>query len=181
MLPWKEILPRRKINGDVVIEHLNTRQLWVWVVMCRAQTLTSLVERHNWFSNQSVEIPRRSIFVYFLSLSAKASLNLPPFEISCSWQPSQVRIPPSPTPFYCTEAGVLVRKLSHLTPLSSAHQAQWNQLWVRRLCTPAYRGLQVNDSRVRPNQNLVSYTLFGFSISLKLPPLYSYSRLSPNI
>jgi hypothetical protein len=69
-------LPRRKINGDVVIKHLNTRQLVVGVVACRAR-VESLVERHNWFSNQFVEIPRRSIIVCFSSLSAKAGLNLP--------------------------------------------------------------------------------------------------------
>ncbi len=38
------------------------------------------------------------------------------------------------------------------------HQALWNQLWVSQLCTPAYRGLRVHDSRLRPNQILVSYT-----------------------
>jgi hypothetical protein len=35
-----------------------------------------LVEGHNWFLNQFVEIPRRSIIVCFLPLSAKACLNL---------------------------------------------------------------------------------------------------------
>jgi hypothetical protein len=48
----------------------------------------SLVEGHNCFLNQFVEMPRRSIIVYFLSLSAKVDLNLSPFEISCSWPPS---------------------------------------------------------------------------------------------
>ncbi len=48
------------------------------------RSLESLVEGHNWFLNQFVEIPRRSIIVCFSSLSAKAVLNLPPFEISCS-------------------------------------------------------------------------------------------------
>ncbi len=45
-------------------------------------------------------------------------------------------------------------------------------------CTPAYRGLRVHDSRLRPNQTLVSYTLAGLaqisrlsSVSLKLQPL----------
>ncbi len=36
-------------------------------------------------------------------------------------------------------------------------------LWVSRLCTPAYRGLWVHDSRLRPNQTLVSYTLAGLA------------------
>ncbi len=35
------------------------------------------------------ELPRRSIIVCFLSLSVKAGLILPPFEISCSWPPPQ--------------------------------------------------------------------------------------------
>jgi hypothetical protein len=39
------------------------------------------MEGHNWFLSHFVEIPRRSIMVCFLSLSAKAGLNLPPFEI----------------------------------------------------------------------------------------------------
>jgi hypothetical protein len=50
-----------------------------------SQSLQSLMEGHNWFLNQFVEIPWRSIIVCFLSLSVKAGLNLPPFEISCSW------------------------------------------------------------------------------------------------
>jgi hypothetical protein len=39
------------------------------------------MEEPNWFLIQFVEIPLRSIIVCFLSISAKASLNLPPFEI----------------------------------------------------------------------------------------------------
>jgi hypothetical protein len=29
---------------------------------------------------------------------------------------------------------------------------------VSRLCTPAYRGLRVHNSQLRPNQTLVSYS-----------------------
>jgi hypothetical protein len=32
-----------------------------------------------------------------------------------------------------------------------------------RLCTPAYCGLRVHDSWLRPNQTLVSYTLAGLA------------------
>jgi hypothetical protein len=49
-----------------------------------ARSLESLVEGHNWFLNQFVEIPRRSVIVFFFALSAKAGLNLSPFEISCA-------------------------------------------------------------------------------------------------
>jgi hypothetical protein len=59
-----------------------------WLVLSRS--LESLVEGHKWFLNQFVEIPRRSIIVCFLSLSAKAGWNLSQFEISCSWQPPHV-------------------------------------------------------------------------------------------
>ncbi len=41
------------------------------------------------FLNQFDEIPRRSLIVCFLSLLPRAGLNLPPFEISCLWPPSQ--------------------------------------------------------------------------------------------
>jgi hypothetical protein len=41
------------------------------------------MEGQNKFLNQFVEILRRSIIVCFLSLSAKAGINLPPFETSC--------------------------------------------------------------------------------------------------
>jgi hypothetical protein len=58
----------------------------------RTPSLESLVEGQNWFLNQFVQIPRRSIIVCFLFLSKKAGLNLPPFEISCSWPPSPVSI-----------------------------------------------------------------------------------------
>ncbi len=44
----------------------------------------ALLEGYNWFLNQFVTIPRRSIIVCFLSLVAKAGLNHPPFEMSCS-------------------------------------------------------------------------------------------------
>jgi hypothetical protein len=52
--------------------------------MCTDRSLWS---DKNWFLNQFVEIPWRSIIVCYLSLSANAGLNLPPFEISCSWPP----------------------------------------------------------------------------------------------
>ncbi len=39
------------------------------------------------FLNKCHNQSRRSIIVCFLFLSAKAGLNLPPFEISCSWPP----------------------------------------------------------------------------------------------
>jgi hypothetical protein len=55
----------------------------------RARCLESLVQGFNGFLNQFGEIPRRSIIVCSLSLSAKASLNLSPFEISCSCPLSQ--------------------------------------------------------------------------------------------
>ncbi len=62
--------------------------------------LELLMEWHNLFLKQFVEIPRRSIIVCFLSLSANAGRNLPTFEISCSWPPSptavtQRRAPPT--------------------------------------------------------------------------------------
>jgi hypothetical protein len=41
--------------------------------------------------------------------------------------------------------------------------ALWHQLRFSRLCTLAYRGLRVLDSRLRLNQTLVSYTLAGLS------------------
>ncbi len=71
------------------------RSYFVAVFLCRvfyfsgARSLENLVEGHNWFLNQFVEIPRRSVIVCFLSLSAKAGLNLSSFEISCSWPPSR--------------------------------------------------------------------------------------------
>jgi hypothetical protein len=48
-------------------------------------SLENLIEGQNWFLNQFDEILQRYIILGFLSLSAKAGLNLPPFEISCSW------------------------------------------------------------------------------------------------
>jgi hypothetical protein len=49
------------------------------------RSLESLMEGHNWFYKQFVEILRVIyIIVYFLSLLTKAGLNLTPFEISCS-------------------------------------------------------------------------------------------------
>jgi hypothetical protein len=58
----------------------------------RARSLESLMEGHNWFLSQFVEIPRRSIVVCFLSLSAKAGLNLTLFEINSSCPTSQKKI-----------------------------------------------------------------------------------------
>ncbi len=56
------------------------------------------------------------------------------------------------------------------------HHALWHQLWVSRLCTPAYRGLRVHDSRLRLKPNLDQLYLSRLSsakpaklISLKLP------------
>jgi hypothetical protein len=46
--------------------------------------LENLMGEHNWLLNQFDEIPGRSIIACFVSLSAKAGLNLPAFEISCS-------------------------------------------------------------------------------------------------
>ncbi len=43
------------------------------IIPC-AHSLESLMEGHNWFLNQFVKIPRRSIIVYFSSLLAKACL-----------------------------------------------------------------------------------------------------------
>ncbi len=50
----------------------------------RAHSLESLIEGHNRFLNQFVKISQRSNIVCFFSLSAKAGLNLPPLEISCT-------------------------------------------------------------------------------------------------
>ena len=75
------------------------------------------------------------------------------------------------------DAGVLVRKWvskarsAKLSGLSVFHHALWNQLLVSPLWTPAYHGLRVPDSRLRPNQTLVSCTLAG---------LAKLSRLSSN-
>ncbi len=78
---------------------------------------------------------------------------------------------PFPAPAHITwspRGGSFSQKImSQLTSLSWAKRAitqvfptaLWNQLWVSRLCTPAYRGLRVHDSRLSPNQTLVSYTL----------------------
>jgi hypothetical protein len=44
--------------------------LWLYAYI-RAYSLEILMEGHNWFLNQFVEIPRRSIMVCFLSLTAK--------------------------------------------------------------------------------------------------------------
>ncbi len=86
--------------------------------------------------------------------------------------------------FVNTETGVLVGKLRQLTLLSKAKRANprglyslWNQQWVSRLCTTAYNGLWVHDSRLRPNQTLVSSTIF--SISIKLPPQICGGRANP--
>ncbi len=54
------------------------------------RSLESLMEEQNWFLNHFDEIPRRSII--FLFLSPKADLNLPPFEISCSWPLSRRKL-----------------------------------------------------------------------------------------
>jgi len=62
--------------------------LWLYAYIW-AYSLESLMDGHNWFLNQFVEIPRRSIMVCFLSLSAKAGLNFPTFDNSCSWPPSR--------------------------------------------------------------------------------------------
>jgi hypothetical protein len=48
----------------------------------RNRILESRTEGHSWFLNQFIDISWRSIIVCFLSLSAKAGLNLPPFEIN---------------------------------------------------------------------------------------------------
>jgi hypothetical protein len=50
----------------------------------RSLEIENLVEGHILFLNKFVKIPRRSVIVCFLSLSAKADLNFSPFEISCS-------------------------------------------------------------------------------------------------
>ncbi len=50
-------------------------------ILVGARSLESLMEGQNWFLNQFDENLRRSIIVCFLSLSAKAGLNLSPFEI----------------------------------------------------------------------------------------------------
>jgi hypothetical protein len=58
------------------------------------------------------------------------------------------------------EAGVLVRNLSQLTPLSYAKRAiSYFILLCRISCELAavYTGLFFHDSRLRPNQTLVSY------------------------
>ncbi len=54
-------------------------------------------------------------------------------------------------------------QLSGATPGTVFHTALWNQLRVSRLCTPTYRGMRVHDSRLRPNQTLVSFTLAGLA------------------
>ncbi len=56
--------------------------------------------RESWVNtgikDKLVKFPRRSIIVYFLSLSTKAGLNLSPFDISCSWSPSPaLTLPPA--------------------------------------------------------------------------------------
>ncbi len=60
-----------------------------FLLIYRASSIESLMEGQNRCLNQFDEIPRRSIFVCYLSLSAKAVLNLPPFEIICSKPPSK--------------------------------------------------------------------------------------------
>jgi hypothetical protein len=66
---------------------------------------------------------------------------------------------------FSAEAGVLVRKLSQLTQLKAKRA---NPRYFSMLCgscelagcrKPAYRGLRAYDSRLRPHQTLVSYTL----------------------
>ncbi len=94
------------------------------------------------------------------------------------------------------EAGVLVRKLSQLTPLSKAKQV--NPRYFILLCeiscelaSCVHRPImdcRVQDSRLRTNQTLVSFTLAGLaqlsrlsSISLKLPPLHFEAFTFSNI
>jgi hypothetical protein len=67
-------------------------QKLVFTLQITARSLESLMEGQNWFLNKYDEIPRRSIIVCFVSLSAKAGLNLPPFEISCSWPLSRRKL-----------------------------------------------------------------------------------------
>ncbi len=82
-------------------------------------------------------------------------------------QRNGISLHPPPSP----EAGVLVIKLSQLRPLIYAkranpkvfHTALWNQMLVSRVCTLAYRGLRVHDSRYRPNQTIDSYNLAGLA------------------
>ncbi len=62
--------------------------VWTNLPLTEPTVLKTFMEGHNWFLNQFVEILRWSIIVGFLSLLTKARLNLPPFEISCSWPPS---------------------------------------------------------------------------------------------
>ncbi len=76
------------------------------------------------------------------------------------------------------EAGVLVRKLSQLTPLSYAKHPRHSYCSVESAVSlPAvYTGLLWTLSRLRPNQTLVSYTLAG---SAELSRLSSISPLVP--
>ncbi len=87
------------------------------------------------------------------------------------------------------EAGVLVRKLSHLSPLSSAKRS--NPKCFIMLCgiscelagcvhTPAYRGLRVHDSLLRPNQTLVIYTLAGLAKSTRKLNFFNIPALDSN-
>jgi hypothetical protein len=85
--------------------------------------------------------------------------------------------PPQSSPFSSggkyvwTRGGSFSQKIESANPAQLSqkgqpqifHHALWNQLWVSRLCTPAYRGLKVHDSRPRQNQILISYTLVSLA------------------
>ncbi len=61
----------------------------LWLIQYSLTSL-HLMEGHNWFQKKFVKIPRRSIIVCFLSLSAKAGSNLSPLEISWAWPQSRI-------------------------------------------------------------------------------------------
>ncbi len=87
-----------KVGPNISYSYLNSKheksrlctnyvtQQIIWFLSAVAAFWTRSLAGHNWFLNQFVDIPQRSIIVYFISF-CKSRLR-PPFEISCSSPPS---------------------------------------------------------------------------------------------
>ncbi len=84
------------INLTVLRNHplLFTISVFLWLyAYIWAYSLESLMEGHNWFLNQFVEILQEIFHGRLLiSYGKRAGLKFPAFDISCSWPPSRYTI-----------------------------------------------------------------------------------------
>ncbi len=167
-----------KSQPPISLDHQHTRPLFIPVVyvLCRSNLLF--------------------IFVYLISTGSGYGSALP-IRIQIKHSQINAHQDPDPKTLVCatksdtqSEAGVLVRKLSQPTPLSQAKRA--NPSYFTMLCGIScelagcvHRPIvdsRVHDSRLRPKQTLVSFSLARSaklsrlsSESVKLPPLV-YTR-----